>query len=202
MLTVNQDPHLVESQLNTGKLPCPTCAGHLGPWGHARKRNIRHGMQPGNEQLMPRRARCRTCQTTHVLLPLGFAARRADEAAVIAYAIEAHTSTGAGHRKLAARLERPESTVRGWLRTFTRSAAKILRAFTTRVHQGTAQALKLWPAPATSTPADTLSMLLAHARMLAVHHSPGLKAVGSLQWQQGALAAHGPWFFSTTGWAG
>ena len=64
-----------------------------------------------------------------MLLAVSLAVRRADSAAVIASAVEAKVLKGLGHRRVAAALGRPASTVRGWLRSFTVSATAISEAF-------------------------------------------------------------------------
>ena len=79
--------------------------------------------------LVPRRARCRECRATHVLLPAWCLARRADAGEVIGLALEAKAA-GSGHRVIAGRLGRPASTVRGWLRAFTRRAGQVRAVFT------------------------------------------------------------------------
>jgi hypothetical protein len=69
-----------------GALACPSCVtGRLRAWGHGRERVIR---ARGGERrrLRPRRARCRSCGATHVLLPSWAAPRRADAVGVIARA--------------------------------------------------------------------------------------------------------------------
>ena len=63
----------------------------------------------------PRRARCADCQVTQILLPTALIVRRADSTEAIGNALVAH-ARGAGHRSIAARFGRPESTVRRWLR--------------------------------------------------------------------------------------
>jgi len=63
----------------------------------------------------PRRARCADCAATHVLLPGALSVRRADSTEAIGTALLAKAG-GAGHRSIAARLHRPVSTVRRWLR--------------------------------------------------------------------------------------
>ena len=65
--------------------------------------------------LRPRRARCRACRVTHVLLPAVVAPRRADTTAVIGSALLA-SARGTGYRRIAAQLDRPLSTVRRWIR--------------------------------------------------------------------------------------
>jgi hypothetical protein len=84
----------------------------------------------GDRWLRPRRARCRGCAGTHVLLPeLGFS-RRQDEVAVIGEAIEAKVVAGEGFRRIAARLGACPETVRGWLRRFAERAGEIRAQFT------------------------------------------------------------------------
>ena len=65
--------------------------------------------------MTPRRARCADCAATHVLLPGALSVRRADSTEAIGTALLAQAG-GAGHRSIAARLHRPVSTVRRWLR--------------------------------------------------------------------------------------
>ena len=114
---VGTDPVEVERQLLGGTLACP-CGGDLGPWGHARERTVR-GVGP----LRPRRARCVTCRGTHVLLSVSCLWRRADAVEAIGAALAAKAG-GQGHRPIAARLGRPASTVRGWLRAFAGRAER------------------------------------------------------------------------------
>jgi hypothetical protein len=66
---------------------------------------------------------------THVLLLVDALLRRADTAAVIGSALLAKAA-GDGHRAVAARLGRPLSTVRGWLRRFGSRAEPVRAAFT------------------------------------------------------------------------
>ena len=78
--------------------------------------------------MRPRRARCRDCGVTHVLLPDGCLLRRRDSVEVIGSALVRHAA-GAGHRSIADWLGVPASTVRGWLRRFTGSAPEIAGFF-------------------------------------------------------------------------
>jgi hypothetical protein len=128
VLTVNGDGAVVERQLAGGDLGCPSCGGVLGGWGRARPRRVRMPCGP-DELLVPRRARCRGCGGTHVLLPARFLARRADAGAVIGAALEA-AAAGAGFRKAAQMLGRAASTVRGWLRRFAARAEQVREFFT------------------------------------------------------------------------
>lgn len=122
MLTVGLDAGSVESDLAAGLLGCPatTCGAVLGPWGWGRERLVR-----GVGGLRPRRGRCRGCRRTQVLLPASVLLRRADAVTVIGEALVAK-ALGAGHRPIAAALNRPPSTVRGWLRRIGVVAEQVL----------------------------------------------------------------------------
>ena len=117
---------VVEADLVGGRLGCPSCGGVLGPWAYASRRIVR-GLD-GETRVCPRRSRCRSCGATHVLLPDSCLLRRRDSVEVIGSALVEH-ATGVGHRPIAARLGRPVSTVRGWLRRFTRSAVEVAGFF-------------------------------------------------------------------------
>jgi hypothetical protein len=66
---------------------------------------------------------------THVLLAVSCLLRRADGVDVIGAALRAK-ATGEGHRPIAARLQRPATTVRGWLRAFAGNAEVVRSALT------------------------------------------------------------------------
>lgn len=197
MLTVSHHVDAVESDLAAGRLTCPGCRGVLRPWGWARGRRIRHGSGPSHQVRAhrPRRARCAGCAGTHVLLGMELASRRADAAAVIASAVEAKT-TGAGHRRIAAQLGRPVSTVRGWLRAFTASAESIREAFTLLLHRDGADAASLWPAPVTTPAGQALAAVAAYAEVLTDR-----LAIVRLAWHSAGLAAAGPGFFNPGRWS-
>ena len=128
MLIVCAEQAGVESELLAGALSCPSCRGVLGPWGHARERVLR--CLAGDRWLWPRRARCRGCAGTHVLLPEVALLRRQDEVSVIGAAIEAKVA-GRGYRRIASRLGVHADTVRGWLRRFA-GRVELVRAHFTR----------------------------------------------------------------------
>ena len=121
------DPVRAETALAAGTLACPGCARPLRPWGHARTRTVRdHG--PTVLALRPRRARCRTCRVTHVLLPTAATLRRADSTAVIGSALLA-SARGTGYRRIAAQLDPAAVTVRRRVRAVRDPAhVKWLRA--------------------------------------------------------------------------
>ena len=95
------DVGAVAADLAAGTLACPSCGtGGLAPWGYGRERAVR--LRSGRTaRLRPRRARCRSCHRTCILLPSWCAPRRA--------------------------LDVPAATVRGWLRRL-RARAGQLRA--------------------------------------------------------------------------
>lgn len=123
MVMVCAEEATVEAELVGGALQCPACEGELRPWGYARERVIR-----GVGRLRPRRAKCRACSKTHVLLPELCLLRRRDAVAVIGAALLARAA-GAGHRAVAERLGLPKDTVRGWLRRFARDGEAIRALF-------------------------------------------------------------------------
>jgi hypothetical protein len=100
----------------------------LARWGHARGRTV-FGPGRKSREMRPRRSRCTACRVTHMLLPARLLLRRADEAAVIGAALAA-AARGLGQRRIAAELEVPEDTVRGWLRRAAGRAGQVREAFT------------------------------------------------------------------------
>ena len=127
MVMVGNDEVLVEERLRSGGLGCPACGGRLRPWGHARWRTSRSWA--GTVRHRPRRGRCAGCGATQVLLPSRWLPRRADSAGVVGAGLLAK-ARGSGHRAIAVLLDRPEATVRGWLRRFSARAPGWRRAFT------------------------------------------------------------------------
>lgn len=112
MVTVEVDSVGVESRLVGGAMACPSCPGGvLGGWGYARARRVEGLADP----VRPRRARCRSCLVTQVLLPVTLLLRRGYGAERIWMALSARAQ-GAGHRRIGVDLGVPAATVRGWLR--------------------------------------------------------------------------------------
>ena len=154
MVMVGSDPAEVERRLGAGELACP-CGGGLCPWGHARPRTVR-----GVGLLRPRRARCVACRVTHVLLAVSCLVRRADAVEAIGAAVRAK-ARGQGHRPIAARLGRPASTVRGWLRAFAGNVERIRELCTVLLAE--LDPLTAPPAPAGSVFADAVEAIGAVA---------------------------------------
>lgn len=121
----------VERDLAGGNLECPECAGALGPWGWARRRVLR--VRGADRRVRPRRARCRSCLVTHVLLPVVALVRRRDAVEVIGAALAAKQA-GAGHRRIAVEVGVPATTARGWLRRFALKAEFLRSQFEAVAH--------------------------------------------------------------------
>jgi Homeodomain-like domain len=168
MLIVCAEVALVEAELVGGLLGCPSCRAVLGPWGHARERVLR--CRSGDRWLRPRRARCRGCLGTHVLLPDVCLLRRQDEVSVIGAAIVA-SALGEGYRRIAGWLGVHADTVRGWLRRF-RERADQIRAFFTRC--AVALDPELAPVmPAGGGIADAAEAIAVAARAWVLRFGPG-----------------------------
>ena len=131
VLIVENDPSRVEADLAAGRVRCPVCGGTLARWSFARRRRLRG--ETGLIALRPRRGRCRSCRKTQVLLPDVALGRRVDAVTVIGRALVA-AAAGAGHRKVAAWVDRPPSTVRGWLRRFVTATARVAAHFGAWAH--------------------------------------------------------------------
>ncbi len=128
MLTVGNNTAGVEELLGNGLLSCPGCGGRLGGWGHAvRRRVFKAGRVPVS--VRPRRARCGSCGSTHVLLPAWLLSRRCDGTGVIGDML-ARAGRGQGFRSIAAVSGVPEDTVRDRLRRFRFSAGRVREFFT------------------------------------------------------------------------
>lgn len=108
------DTTRTELLLLGGKMPCPRCGGALRPHGHGRTRTVR-GIGAARLTVRPRRARCGDCGSTQILLSTALTPRLADSTEVIGTALVSKVG-GAGFRAIARMLDRPETTVRRWLR--------------------------------------------------------------------------------------
>jgi hypothetical protein len=167
VLIVENDPAKVEADLAGGRVACPRCGDVLAPWSFARRRFAR--TETGPAQLRPRRARCRRCAKTHVLLPDVLLYRRVDTISVIGRALTA-AARGAGCRRAAVLVGRPLSTVRGWLRRARAVAAKVAVHFTIWAHRLDPNLGPL--APAGSPLADAVGAIGAAARAASLRFGP------------------------------
>jgi hypothetical protein len=182
VLTVGEDAAEVERRLVARELTCPGCAGVLARWGHARQRVIRG--ESGGVRVRPRRAWCRGCRVTHVLLPVGLLLRRADSVEVVGAAITAKAA-GLGARPIAALMERPLGTVRGWLARFG-GRAEAVRGWFVRLLCAVAVD-PVPPGPAGSVWADAVAAIGATARAVAARFA----VTGVTVWQVAGAASAG-----------
>lgn len=184
VVTVGLGAVEVESRLVSGELACPACEGRLGPWGWARTRSLRNALG-GVLVLRPRRSRCRSCGSSHVLLPLVALVRRADVVEVIGQAL-AVVARGAGARRAAAVVGRPVETVRGWVRRF-RARAELLRVVFTALLVEVAPD-PVVPAAAGHLVADAVAAIAGAA---VAARSRWLGAVGEVPvWRFAAAVSH------------
>jgi len=128
LLTVGNGTAGVESLLVNGLLSCPGCGGRLGGWGHAVRRRVFDAGRIA-VSVRPRRARCGSCGSAHVLLPAWLLLRRCDSAAVIGDML-VRAASGEGFRSIAAATGVPEDTVRDRLRRFRALAGQVREFFT------------------------------------------------------------------------
>jgi hypothetical protein len=121
---VTVDEQWTAAGLAAGTLSCPSCrAGRLAPWGYARERTV--WLAGGKRaRVRPRRARCRACHRTCVLLPAWCAPRRAYAIEVIGAAAAA-TAFGYGSAAIGSWLGVPAGTLRGWLRRLRARAGQL-----------------------------------------------------------------------------
>ena len=92
LVMANEEDTLAE--LRAWQLCCLRCGGSLAPWGYARRRQLR-GTAGAPVALAPRRARCRSSKSAHVVLPGWCLPRRRGTAQVVAGVLVAKVS-GAG----------------------------------------------------------------------------------------------------------
>ncbi|MFV2063701.1 MAG: DUF6431 domain-containing protein [Chloroflexota bacterium] len=98
-------------RIETPRLACPRCSGPTQRWhGY-----LRHLRDDRDRLIWIPRLRCTSCGRTQALLPSFVLPRRWDTVGAVGRAAEL-AAAGQGHRRIAAALGRPETTVRGWLR--------------------------------------------------------------------------------------
>lgn len=156
------DEAQAQHDLAAAALRCPSCGGRLRPWGFARVRSLRLSCG-GRAWLRPRRARCRDCRHTQVLLPARAPLRHADAIEVVGAALLAHAA-GQGRRAIAAELDVPVDTVRRWLRRVTGRAEWLRQQGTLHAHRGDAMLAPIAPTGSGAL-ADALSALGAAAAL-------------------------------------
>ena len=122
MPTVGQVAAVVDAQLGAGVLRClgPGCGGRLARWGFGVERDL-VGLGGVIGRVRPRRALCTSCGVSRVLLPDSMLRRRQYGVEVIWAGLLAAVR-GRPWNQVAAELGVPYTTVREWLRRFTRRA--------------------------------------------------------------------------------
>jgi len=122
MPTVCHVLSVVEEQLAAGELVCLAegCGGVLARWWYGVERDL-VGLDGRVQRVRPRRAICRSCSRTRVLLPDTMLRRRQYGVEVIGEAL-ALAAKGWAWTRIAARLGVAFATVRGWLRRMVRRA--------------------------------------------------------------------------------
>lgn len=160
LVTVELTTSVVEQRLSAGELLCPDCGGMLARWGWGRPRRLRG--PAGMVEVRPRRARCRSCEATHLLLPVLSLVRRADAAEVVGAGLEL-AAVGWGCRRIAERLGRPVTTVRGWLRRWSRRAGRTAAVFTAWLVALADDPAAVLPAPAGTAVADAVCAVTGFA---------------------------------------
>jgi hypothetical protein len=130
------------------------------------------------ELVIPRRGRCVGCGRTHVLVPVSTLGRRADGVDVVGAAL-LDRAQGVGYGRIAARVGRPTSTVRGWLSRLASNAERVRVAFTLLRHRVDDDAGPLLPAG--SVFADAVAAIGAAAA--AVRRTWGTAVVVLSVWQ-------------------
>ena len=163
---------------------CPRCGGPTGPWSGY----LRHLRDAELHRIFVPRVRCRRCGATAALLPWFVTPHRWDTVDVVGRALELGVS-GLGVRRIAATLERPETTVREWCRRFRATADELARVLlAAAVRAGwSGFGLPVAAGPRCLAAADALASAWAR------RHGP----VGP--WRLVALVTGGAWLARNTG---
>ena len=163
-----------EQLLTNGDLRCPRCrGGRLSAWGYGRRRTVRD-RAGATITVQPRRTRCQSCLSTHIVIPAALQPRHADTTAVIGTAL-LHKAKGLGYRRIAVAIDRPVSTVRRWLRRLPPEHLERM------YHDGTKHLLALDP--------DTFTALRYRGNML--HHTLSILSAAAY-WDRHRYAAQDP----------
>jgi hypothetical protein len=126
-----------------------------------------------------------------VLLPASVLLRRADSVDVIGAGLLAAAS-GLGHRRVAGVVDRPASTVRGWLRRTARVAARVLAVCAAAAWFGTDFTAPA-PAPSAAVPSAGTSGVAVVVEMVgALGRAAGRRLGGSRSpWRLAAVVTGG-----------
>jgi hypothetical protein len=165
------------------QVACPRCGGPTGPWSGY----LRHLRDAELHRIFVPRVRCRRCGRTDALLPWFASPYRWDTVDVIGRALELSVA-GHGVRRIAAALERPETTVREWCRCFRDVADGLARVLLTAAVRAGWSGFDLPVAPGSRCFAAVDALAAAWAR----RHGP----VGP--WRLVALVTGGAWLAPNT----
>lgn len=132
MAIVWRCPLSVDEYVAAGRdieVPRPDCVGCAAPmsfWsGYLRSvRDV-----GGCRRVWVRRARCRPCRASHVLVPSFCLVGRLDVVEVVGEVITEVVGGASGVRPVAARLGVPHTTARDWVRRFCRRASVLAAGF-------------------------------------------------------------------------
>lgn len=163
---------------------CPRCGGPTGPWSGY----LRHLRDAGLHRIFVPRVRCRRCRRTAALLPWFVTPYRWDTVDVIGQALELSVA-GQGVRRIAATLERPETTVREWCRRFRAAADELARVLLAAAVRVGWSGFDLPVAPGARCLAAATVLASAWAR----RHGP------VPPWRLAALVTGGAWLARNTG---
>ena len=166
------------------RVSCPGCGGPTGPWSGYR----RHLRADDLLVVFVPRVRCRSCGRTDALLPWFVTPYRWDTADVIGAALERHVA-GDGVRRIAAALDRPETTVRDWCRRFGAVADELARVLLAGAVRRGRSGFDLPTAPGPRTVAAVMALARAWAR----RRGP------AVPWRLAALITGGAWLAPNTG---
>jgi len=181
VILVLYEPKLLED-VASGQCSC-RCGGRLRPWGWARSRQIRQ-LDGSYTAHRPRRLACDVCRRTQVVLVAWCLPRRRDSVKTVGAAL-VMAANGSGHRTIAAKLERPESTVRNWLRRARAGAERLRRAGVVAAHELDCSRGPMKPR---ATPlAEAVDALGCAARAAVLR----LGLVGVSPWRIIAMVSHG-----------
>lgn len=171
---------------------CPDCGRPMGFWS-GYQRYLRRGRV---YRIWVRRAKCRTCQATHALLPSFVLLRRLDVVEVIGGALE-RALAGVGLRPVAAALDVPHTTVRDWRRRFRARAPVLAAGLAALVVELGVAAIARRAAGAEAAALGALAAVWERVRCRLGPATPG-------RWQLAALVTGGGWLARTTAppWAG
>lgn len=108
------------------RLDCPRCAGATTRWSGYQRFVRAEGLA---RAIFVPRVRCGRCGQTNAVLPAFLLVGRLDAVESIGEVIERVVTGAAGVRPVAARVEVPHTTARGWVRRFAGRARRLAVAF-------------------------------------------------------------------------